>query len=99
MAEGWVFPSRAGKPHHGSACLRKPFEDVLKEMRLERSFSSHGLRRTANDLLRRIATGQVVRAITGHVTEQMTEHYSHVDLSEKREAQQGMLRLVQGSRS
>ena len=93
---GWVFPSRAGKPHHSSVCMRKAFEDELKEMGVARSFSSHGLRRTANDLLRRVASGEIVRAITGHVTEQMTEHYSHVDVEEKRTAASDMLRLIQG---
>ena len=75
--------------------MRKAFVDCIKEMGLEqRRFSSHGLRRTANDLLRRLAAGEVVRAITGHVTPAMTEHYSHVDVGEKRAAAEGMLRLV-----
>ena len=66
-------------------------------MELERGFSSHGFRRTANDLLRRVAPGQVVRAITGHVTEEMTEHYSHVDMGERREAsERAFARLVDG---
>jgi hypothetical protein len=61
---------------------------------LDRRFSSHGLRRTANDLIRRVASGEVARAITGHVTTRMTEHYSHVDTGEKDAAVTGMLRLV-----
>jgi integrase len=94
VGSGWLFPSRAGHPHHNASCMRKAFIDCLHLMGLERRFSSHGLRRTANDLLRRIATGEVTRAITGHMTEAMTEHYSHVDATEKREAAEGMLRLV-----
>jgi integrase len=94
---GWVFPSRAGKPHHNASCMRKAFVDVLRKMKLERRFSSHGLRRTANDLLRRVATGEVTRAITGHVTAAMTEHYSHVDAAEKKAAVEGMLRLIQSA--
>lgn len=95
---GWVFPSRAGKPHQNSSVMRKAFVDMLKQIGVERKFSSHGLRRTANDLLRRLATGEVVRAITGHVTVAMTEHYSHVDAGEKKAAVEGMLRLVRGGK-
>ena len=95
---GWVFPSNAGKPHHGSCCMRKAFEDCLKVIGVERKFTSHGLRRTANDLLRRLAAGEVVRAITGHVTMEMTEHYSHVDANEKKAAVEGMLRLIRGGK-
>lgn len=94
LGSGWLFPSKAGGPHHNASCMRKAFIDCLNEMGLDRKFSSHGLRRTANDLLRRIASGEVTRAITGHMTEAMTEHYSHVDATEKRAAAEGMLRLV-----
>jgi len=67
----------------------------MKAIGLEgRQFSSHGLRRTANDLLRRVATGEVTRAIVGHMTPSMTGHYSHVDVGEKRQAQERVLRLV-----
>lgn len=96
---GWVFPSLAGKPHHSSACMRKAFVDCLKVAGVERKFTSHGLRRTANDLLRRLAAGEVVRAITGHVTVEMTEHYSHIDQQEKRAAVEGMLRLIRGGKA
>ncbi|MSP63004.1 MAG: hypothetical protein EXR72_22245, partial [Myxococcales bacterium] len=50
LSSGWVFPSHVGKPHHNASVMRKAFVDVLKEMGLDRKFSSHGLRRTANDL-------------------------------------------------
>jgi integrase len=76
--------------------MGKAFEACLKEIGVDRRFSSHGLRRTANDLIRRVASGEVARAITGHVTERMTEHYSHVDTGEKKAAVEGMLRLVKG---
>ena len=94
---GWVFPSKAGKPHHNASGMGKAFEACLKEIGVERRFSSHGLRRTANDLIRRVASGEVARAITGHVTERMTEHYSHVDVGEKKAAVEGMLRLVKAA--
>lgn len=92
---GWVFPSTRGKPHHNASGMGKAFEACLKDIGVDRRFSSHGLRRTANDLIRRVASGEVARAITGHVTERMTEHYSHVDTGEKRAAMEGVLRLVQ----
>ena len=94
-----VFPSRVGKPHFNSCCMSKAFIGCLKEIDVERCFSSHGLRRTANDLLRRIASGEVTRAITGHMTAQMTEHYSHIDPGEKRAAAEGILRLVHGGKN
>lgn len=63
---------------------------------MKRGFSSHGLRRTANDLLRRVATGEVTRAITGHMTVAMTDRYSHIDLTERKAAATAMLRLIHG---
>jgi hypothetical protein len=56
----------------------------LRDIGVDRRFSSHGLRRTA--------------VITGHVTQRMTEHYSHVDVGEKKAAVEGMLKLVKGGR-
>ena len=76
--------------------MKKAFEDCLRTIKVDRRFSSHGLRRTANDLIQRVASGEVARAITGHVTQRMTEHYSHVDVSEKKAAVEGMLKLVKG---
>ena len=93
---GWMFPSRVGKPHHNSSCLTKVFADCLKAIGVERRFSSHGLRRTANNIIRRNFGGEMARAISGHVTEKMTEHYSHIDPSEKRAVVRGMLSLVRG---
>ena len=75
--------------------VTRSFDARFDEIGVDRRFSSHGLRRTANDLIRRVASGEVARAITGHVTERMTEHYSHVDTGEKRAAMEGVLRLVQ----
>lgn len=91
------LPVPQGEPHHSPSCLRKPFIAVLAKVEIGRSFSSHGLRRTANDLLRRVASGEVTRAITGHATTAMTDRYSHVDIGEKRNTALGMLRLVRGS--
>jgi integrase len=98
-ASGWMFPSKVGKPHQNPSCMAKAFQDCLRTIDVQRRFSSHGLRRTANDLIRRVASGEVARAITGHVTQRMTEHYSHVDVGEKKAAVEGMLRLVKGGSS
>ena len=76
--------------------MRKAFLDCLNEIGVSRRFSSHGLRRTANDLIRRIASGEVTGAITGHMTEAMTEHYSHVDVGEKKAAVDGIRHNVSG---
>jgi len=59
--------------------------------------TTHGLRRTLNNLTRQVSTGEVVRSIIGHSTERMTEHYSWIELDEKRAAITGVLRLVEGS--
>jgi hypothetical protein len=47
--------------------MRKAFEACLKDILVERRCSSHGLRRTANDLIRRVSSGEGAGAITGHV--------------------------------
>lgn len=94
MHTGLVFPSQAGKPHQNASCLAKPFADCLAEIGVSRGFSSHGLRRTANNLLRQVTTSEVTRAITGHVTAAMTEHYSHIAADEKYTAATHMLALV-----
>lgn len=96
---GWIFPSKVGEPHHNASCMRKAFIDCLNQSGIGRGFSSHGLRRTANNLLRQVASGEVTRAITGHVTVAMTEHYSHVAASEKHAAMDKVLKLVQPPRA
>jgi len=74
----------------------KVFADCLTAIGVERRFSSHGLRRTANT-----SSGETSgRDGAGHLgprDEKMTEHYSHIDPSEKRAVVQGMLSLVRGA--
>ena len=96
VGSGWVFPSSVGTPHKNASVMRKAFARCLGGIGVDRRFTSHGLRRTANNLLRKIASGLVTRAIVGHSSEEMTEHYSHVDHEEKRAAAEGLLQLVQG---
>ena len=97
LHSGWIFPARTGKPHHAPSCMRPAFERALEVINVDRRFSSHGLRRTANDLLRRVATGEVTRSITGHATASMTDRYSHVETAEKATAVTKMLKLVHDS--
>lgn len=103
LASGWVFPARTVRkkrddgvwPPVSTSSLRKPLRDALKTAELQGRITTHGLRRTWNNLLRQVAAGEVVRSITGHVTERMTEHYSHVHQNEKALAATRALSLVQ----
>jgi len=94
LAEGWMFPSRAGTlrtPNSIDAAWRKAL--VIAE--ITQRFTLHGLRYTFTDLVRRANVDAVVRrALTGHVTEQMQRHYSTVGIDEKRAAVAGVIRLV-----
>lgn len=94
LAAGWVFPSRVGRPHADPSAIRKPLAAALEAAEVGRWVTPHGLRRSFNNLVRQVAAGEVVRSMTGHVTEAMTEHYSHIELDEKRVAQEAALRLL-----
>lgn len=102
LASGWVFPAaKVRKPRAdgswppvSTSSLRKPLRAVLKAVELEGRITTHGLRRTWNNILRQVTAGEVVRAITGHATERMTEHYSHVHQNEKAQAATRALSLV-----
>lgn len=97
--EAWLFPSQVdrhrGKPMHKKS-LRKPLLAAMEAATLEERLTTHGLRRTFNDLMRQVAGGEVVRSIMGHVTERMTEQYSTIRRLEKAEAATRVLRLVRG---
>lgn len=103
---GWVFPAYRRRLKHpdgywpptSTSSLRKPLLEVLAAVDLEGRITTHGLRRTWNNLLRQVSAGDVVRSITGHVTERMTEHYSHVGRNEKAQAATRALSLVRGDR-
>ena len=84
-------------PPVSTASLRKPLLVALEAAGLEGHLTTHGLRRTFNDLMRQVSSGEVVRSIMGHVTERMTEHYSHVRSDEKADAVARILRLVHPS--
>ena len=93
LSNGWVFPTQNGNLHKG-APLGPVIKHALARAGLDLTLTTHGLRRTFNNLARRVATGQVVRAIVGHSTQAMTEKYSVIALSEKQAVQASVLRLI-----
>jgi integrase len=92
--EGWIFPSESGGLRTPGG-LWKAWQACLKESTIEERFTTHGLRRTFNDLTRRAGVdGLVIKSLTGHVTEKMRSHYSTVGLDEKLVAVSSVHRLV-----
>jgi len=71
--------------HHGVLTLRK--------LGIKKRVTTHGLRRTLNNLSRQVAGEIVTRSITGHVTQATTEHCSHVDRREKLAAANSIVQL------
>ena len=84
LAKGWIFPRDDGEHYRGYP-LRKVLLRACKSAKIAIRFTTHGLRRTYNDLARHEASALVLRATVGHTTEAMTDHYSHVRTDEKRE--------------
>jgi integrase len=82
---GLVFPSKAGT-YRTPSMLTKPLRRCCQIAGIDKKLSSHGLRRTANDLLRRANGDTVVRAMIGHATSDMTRLYSNVDHDERARA-------------
>jgi len=82
---GLVFPSKAGQ-YRTPSIMTKPLRRCCKIAGIDKKLSSHGLRRTANDLLRRANSDVVVRAMIGHSTSEMTRLYSNVDHDERARA-------------
>ena len=89
----WVFPGEDGGllPR---VWLRWALIRVLKKVGITKRVTTHGLRRTFNNLSRQVAGEIVTRSITGHVTAAMTEHYSHVGKDEKLAAAGSIVRMV-----
>lgn len=94
LAAGLIFPTQRGTLHKGTP-MGKVIRRTLAKAGIEVHLTTHGLRRTFNDLARRVATGQVVRAIVGHTTEAMTGHYSVIGTDEKHAVQTAVIHLVQ----
>jgi integrase len=91
-----VFPvtqgERKGMLHKGSP-LRRVLSDACKAAGAPR-VTTHGLRRTFNNLARQKTSREVLKSITGHSTDAMVEHYSFVGHAEKMTATQAVARSL-----
>lgn len=83
-SKGLIFPARSGKLHRGSP-LRRILDAACKAAKVPR-VTTHGLRRTFNNLARQVTSREVLKSITGHVTDAMVSHYSFVGVGEKQAA-------------
>ncbi len=89
-----LFPAVNGK-FRTPCVLNKPLADVAMELKLGKSFTQRGLRRTFNDLARAAQVNDLItRSISGHLTSEMQHHYSTVNGAEQREALARVIRLV-----
>ena len=98
QSSGLVFPTTKG-PRRGKARKSNPLGKVLDKACTAAGvtpITTHGLRRTFNDLGRQVADRLVVKSLVGHTTDAMHEHYSRVRMVEKTAAQQTVLALVEG---
>lgn len=91
-----VFPVRQGERkgmlHKGSP-LRRVLTAACKAAEVPR-VTTHGLRRTFNNLARQKTSREVLKSITGHSTDAMVEHYSFVGHAEKMTATQAVARSL-----
>lgn len=92
----WVFPAKDGGLLP-KVWLRWALISVLDKVGIKKRVSTHGFRRTFNNLSRQVAGEIITRSITGHVTTAMTEHYSHVGSQEKLAAAGSIVRMVMGT--
>lgn len=92
LKRGLVFPTANGTLYC-STPLRSVLDRACARAEVPR-ITTHGLRRTWNNLARQVADGMVVRAIVGHTNVAMTEHYSVVSLSERQSAADAVARMV-----
>lgn len=76
-----IFATRTGLMHRGSP-LRSVLDKACKAAGVPR-VTTHGLRRTFNNMGRKLGDREVLQATTGHTTDEMTSHYSLVDDAEK----------------
>jgi integrase len=89
---GLVFPTRKGGLHKGSP-LRRILDAACKAAKVPR-VTTHGLRRTFNNLARQVTSREVLKSITGHVTDAMVSHYSIVGLGEKETASRSVAKSM-----
>lgn len=86
-----LFPDENGELLD-RGCLRKPFLDVNKALKLKKTITPRAMRRTFQDLARAANVNDIVtRSISGHATEAMQQHYSTVNQDEQRA---GLARVV-----
>ncbi len=95
LIAGWMFPTQRGTLHKGTP-LGPVIRRSLAQAGVDVHLTTHGLRRTFNDLARRVADRHLVQAITGHITGAMFEHYSVIDADEKQAVQTAVIRLSRG---
>ena len=96
-ASDLLFPATTGG-FRAPTVLNKPFEDVAEQIKLGKSFTPRGLRRTFNDLARAARVEAIItRSISGHATERMQHHYSTVNASEQRAGIARVVHLFQKS--
>lgn len=91
-SSGLVFPTRKGALHKGTP-LRRVLTAACKKADVPR-VTTHGLRRTFNNLARQKTSREVLKSITGHVTDAMVEHYSFVGASEKSKASRAVAKSM-----
>jgi len=86
-----LFPAEEGELLD-RGCLRKPFDEVNKALKLKKRITPKAMRRTFQDLARAANVNDLVtRSVSGHATEAMQRHYSTVNQDEQRE---GLARVV-----
>ncbi len=93
LARGLVFPTQDGELHKGTP-LRPVLQRASERAGIDSRLTTHGLRRTFNDLARRYVKGVVLRSVLGHSDERMTDHYSNVGLEEKRAVSTAVVKAV-----
>ena len=93
---GLMFPTETGGMHHGTP-LRSVLDKAIKKTGVPR-VTTHGLRRTFNNLARTVADRQIVKSIMGHATDTMHEHYSSVGASERSAVQDRVREMVDAAK-
>jgi integrase len=94
-AKGLIFPTKAGSLFRGSP-LRAVLDKAAAAAGVPR-ITTHGLRRTFNNLSRQVADRLVTMSLVGHTTDAMHAHYSQVTIAEKSAAQAAVRALLPSS--
>lgn len=95
LEKGLLFPDVNGDYRLPSSVL-KGWTAVSRAMNLAWNVTPHDLRRSYQNMLRQASVNLVVQqALMGHSSDAMTMHYSHVEMGEKRAAQDKIINLLQ----